>query len=429
MHKVLLPFLMSAFIALPIHAQTSSYAATASQTRAEQGALTRLTLAAALDLAFNANPEIAIARREAEATEGTVQQAGLIPNPELATLIEDTKRETRTTTVQINQAIELGGKRGARISAAERGRDMALMELTVKQADIRATVIAAFYDVVIAQERSRLVQESFELAQRATLIASKRVTAGKVSPVEETRARVAESGVLIELAQATNELELTRRKLAATWGSTSPRFERVDEPATNPGAELPSIASLAKLSERLQQSPHLQRAKIEVERRQAMAKVERTRQIPDVTLSFGAKRDEQMGRNQAVIGLAIPLPVFDRNQGNVLEALRRTDKARAELLATEINLNVELAQAHGRLCTATMEAQLVKTEILPGAQRNYDATTRGFEFGKFNFLDVLDAQRTLLQARSQYLRSLSETHRAAAEIDRILGEPVYALKQ
>lgn len=429
MHKVLLPFLMSASIALPIHAQTSSYAATASQTRAEQGAFTRLTLAAALDLAFNANPEIAIARREVEATAGTVQQAGLIPNPELATLIEDTKRETRTTTVQINQAIELGGKRGARISAAERGRDMAHMELTVKQADIRATVIAAFYDVVIAQERNRLVQESFELAQRATLIASKRVTAGKVSPVEETRARVAESGVRIELAQATNELELTRRKLAATWGSIRPRFERVDEPTSNPVAELPSIASLAELGERLQQSPNLQRAKLEVERRQAMAEVERTRQIPDVTLSFGAKRDEQMGRNQAVIGLSIPLPVFDRNQGNVLEALRRTDKARAELLATEINLNVELAHAHGRLRTATMEAQLVKTEILPGAQRNYDATTRGFEFGKFNFLDVLDAQRTLLQARSQYLRSLSETHRAAAEIDRILGEPVHALKQ
>lgn len=428
MYKALLPLLIAASIALPIHAQNFSQASLYSH-RAEPGIATRLTLASALDLAFNANPDIAIARREAEATDGMVQQAGLIPNPEIATLIEDTKRETRTTTVQINQAIELGGKRGARLNAAERGRDIAQMELTVKQAEIRATVISAFYDVVIAQERNRLTQESFELAQRATLLASKRVTAGKVSPVEETRARVAESGVRIELAQAVNELESARRKLAATWGSLHPRFERVDEPATNPGAELPSFASLAELTERLQQSPNLQRAKIEVERRQAMAEVERTRQIPDVTLSFGAKRDEQMGRNQAVIGLSIPLPVFDRNQGNVLEALRRTDKARDELLATEINLNVELAQAHGRLRTATMEAQLVKTEILPGAQRNYDATTKGFEFGKFNFLDVLDAQRTLLQARSQYLRSFSDAHRAAAEIDRILGEPVHALKQ
>ncbi|MDO9420966.1 MAG: TolC family protein [Herminiimonas sp.] len=428
MHKVLLPFLMSASIAIPVCAQNiaspSSYAATATQTHAEQGALASLTLAAALDLAFNANPEIAIARREVEATAGTVQQAGLIPNPELETLIEDTKRETRTTTVQINQAIELGGKRGARITAAERGRDFALMELKGKQADIRATVIAAFYDVVIAQERHRLAQASFELAQRATLGASRRVIAGKISPVEETRARVAESGVRIELAQANNELESARRKLAATWGSSHPRFERVEDPH----AELPALIPLPELTERLQHSPVLQRAKIEVERRAAMAQVERSRQTPDVMLSLGAKRDEQMGRNQAVIGVSIPLPVFDRNQGNVLEALRRTDKARDELLATEVNLNMELGDAHGRLSIARMETQLIKNEILPGAKRNYEASSKGFELGKFSFLEVLDAQRTFFQAESQYLRSLAETYRAAAAIDRLLGEPFSAIK-
>lgn len=427
MQKTLLPLLFTAsIVAFPTHAQTTAYAGSSSHSiPTEPGVAGQLTLAAALNLALNANPDIAIARREAEAIDGTVQQAGLIPNPELATLVEDTKRETRTTTVLINQAIELGGKRAARVTAAERGRDIARIDLNSKQSEIRAGVIAAFYDVVIAQERMRLTQESLELSQRATLVASRRVTAGKVSPVEETRARVAESGVRIELAQAGYELDVARRKLAASWGSSNPRFERVQDAATT----LPSGTSLQELSERLQQSPALQRAKIEVDRRQAMAEVERARQIPDVTLSLGAKRDEQMGRNQAVIGLTMPLPVFDRNQGNVLEALRRTDKARDELLATELNLKLELAQAHGRLSTARTEAQLVKTDILPGAQRNYEATTKGFEFGKFNFLDVLDAQRTLLQARSQYLRSLSEVHRAAADIDRILGEPVQALKQ
>lgn len=429
MYKVLLPSLMTAFIAFPAIiyaqgiAQTSSYSATATHTQADQGAVTRLTLAAALDLAFKANPEIAIALREMQATDGSVQQAGLIPNPELETVIEDTKRDTRTTTVQINQAIELGGKRSARIAAAESGRDIARIELTTKQADIRASVIVSFYDVVIAQERNRLAQESFTLAQRATLIASKRVTAGKVSPVEETRARVAESGVRIELAQAANDLDLARRKLAASWGSVKPHFEQVNDQLT----ELPALEPLPQLTQRLQDSPNLRRARIEVERRQAMEKLERTRQIPDLTFSFGAKRDAELGRNQAVIGLSIPIPLFDRNQGNVLEALRRTDKARDELIAAELNLNIDLAQAHGRLSTANMEARLIDKEILPGAQRNYEATSKGFEFGKFDFLDVLDAQRTLLQARSQYLKSLSEARRAAAEIDRILGVSLQAI--
>ena len=115
--------------------------------------------------------------------------------------------------------------------------------------------------------------------------------------------------------------------------------------------------------------------------------------------------------------------MFDRNQGNILEALRRTDKARDELAATEIRLDSELAQAYERLSTTRTEAETLQREILPGAQSAYDAATTGFEFGKFNFLDVLDAQRTLLQARSQYLRTLSEAHSAAAEIDRIIGAP------
>tara|TARA_R110001599_G_scaffold64023_1_gene178314 strand:- start:11167 stop:12465 length:1299 start_codon:yes stop_codon:yes gene_type:complete len=432
MQKVLLPLLIAASAvvttAFPAYAQpmshTSAYSNMATQGMPTESPLTRLTLSAALELAYNANPEIAIARREVEAIEGTVQQAGLIPNPELATLVEDTQRDTRTTTVQINQVIELGGKRGARISAAERGRDFAFMELNAKQADIRAKVISAFYDVLVGQERYRLAEGSVELAKRATLIAARRVLSGKTSPVEETRARVAESGIRIELAQAANELESARRLLAATWGGVSYRFELVE----NTASDLPTLWPLPELTQRLQQSPTLLRAKIEVERRKAMAEVERTRRIPDVTLSFGVKRDEQMGRNQAIVGLSIPIPVFDRNQGNVLESLRRTDKARDELVATEVNLNLELGQAHGRLSMARVEAQLIKTEILPGAQRNYEATTKGFELGKFSFLEVLDAQRTFFQAKSQYLRSLAETYRAATDIDRLLGEPFSAIK-
>jgi cobalt-zinc-cadmium efflux system outer membrane protein len=142
-----------------------------------------------------------------------------------------------------------------------------------------------------------------------------------------------------------------------------------------------------------------------------------------VTVSIGAQRVEELGRNQAIVGLSVPLPLFDRNQGNLLEALRRTDKARDELAATEIRLSTELAQAHERLKALSLEVSSLQTEILPGAQSAYEAASKGYELGKFSFLEVLDAQRTFFQARSQYLRALAEAHRAAAEIDRVLGAP------
>lgn len=377
-----------------------------------------LTLKAALELAFGANPELSAAGRELEAVEATITQAGVRPNPQISTLIEDTRRSTRTTTLQLNQPIELGGKRAARIDAAERGRDAASADFDAKRAEIRAAVMTAFFDVLAAQERLQLVQSSVLLAQRATIAASRRVTAGKVSPVEETKARVAEAGVRVEAFQATSELSIARKRLAATWGSPFPQFERVEGAVET----LPTLPALGELNTRLTNAPSLLRARLEVNRRQALAQVERTRRIPDVTVSLGTKRNEELGRNQAIFGISIPIPVFDRNQGNLLEALRRTDKARDELIATEVRLGGELVQAHERLNAARQEVDALQNDILPGAQSAYDAATKGFELGKFSFLEVLDAQRTLLQAKSQYLRTLTEGHRAAAEIERVLGD-------
>ncbi|TAN85219.1 MAG: TolC family protein, partial [Gallionella sp.] len=376
-----------------------------------------LTLKAALELALGDSPELSVAGRELEALEAAIIQAQARPNPEIAAAIEDTRRATRVTTLQLSQPIELGGKRAARIGAAERNRDAASAELDAKRAEIRAAVVAAFFDVLVAQERLRLARASVELAQRATAAASRRVTAGKVSPVEETRARVAEAGVRVELTLAGSELATARKRLAGTWGNPAPRFERADGDLET----LPPLPALADLNGRLAVSPHLLRAGIEVERRQALAEIERGQSVPDMTVSLGARRNEELGLNQAILGISIPVPAFNRNQGNVLEALRRTDKARDELSAAGIRLSNELAQAHERLNTAHQEIGVLRRDILPGAQSAYDAATKGFELGKFSFLEVLDAQRTSFQAKSQYLRALAEAHRSAAEIERILG--------
>jgi cobalt-zinc-cadmium efflux system outer membrane protein len=428
MYRFLLPLSLVA-LGLPAIAQTAistnitDEAPLTHPHRVLEGAVP-LTLQAALTLALDVNAELSAARYELKAVEASVLQAGALPNPSLELAVEDTRRETRETTVQFSQPIESGGKRNARLHAAQRGRDAASAELNTKQADVRAAVITAFFDVLAAQERLRLAQESVTLAQRATITAARRVAAGKVSPVEETKARVAESGVRLESVQARSELASARKRLATMWGNPAPRFERAEGQLDH----LPELPELAALSRRLATAPALTRARFEVDRRQALAQVERSRRIPDVTVNLGVKRSEELGRNQAIVGVSIPLPLFDSNRGNVLESLRRADKARDELAATETRLDSELAQAYEKLSMARQEAEALQADVLPGAQSAYDAATTGFEYGKFGFLDVLDSQRTLLQAKSQFLRALSEAHRAAAEINRILGEPTHATK-
>ncbi|MBY0468854.1 MAG: TolC family protein [Burkholderiaceae bacterium] len=383
-------------------------------------ALPPLTLQQALALAMSSNAELAVLRREVEALEGPVIQGAARPNPELSFLLEDTRRSSRTTTLQINQPLELGNKRAARIGVAERGRDMAAAELAAKRADLRATVASTFYEVLLAQERLALSRGSVDVARRASDAAGKRVQAGKISPVEETKARIAEATARLESAQAEAELKLSRLRLAATWAGTQADYGPA-APVTV-SFDPPVVPTPDTIARRLDASPRLTLARFELQRRQAMTELARAQRTPDLTVSLGVKRDEELGRNQAVIGLSIPLPVFDRNEGNLLEALKREEKSRDEWAAADIQLRTSVLQSTSRLEAAGAEVRMLRDQVLPGAQSAYDAATKGFELGKFNVLDVLDAQRTLFQAQANHLRARGDALRAAVEVDRLLGD-------
>ncbi|MFN4359327.1 MAG: TolC family protein [Hylemonella sp.] len=376
-----------------------------------------MTLELALQTAFRQNPQLRIAELEVEANKGAVQQAGIIPNPSLGFEQQDTGRATRQTTFQLSQPIELGGKRSARMELANSGQEVAMAELAMRRAELRAVTTQAFFEALIAQERVRVAEESLKIVASGTAATARRVTAGKISPTEETRARVAEANVRIELRQAQADRLAALRSLALVMGSPANSIDQLDgRPET-----LPIPQGNEAINDRLMKSPVLRRAQGEVRRAQAAYELERARRIPDVTVSLGAVRSQDFGRDQPIIGLSIPLPLFDRNQGAQLQALRRLDAAQVQAEAEEVRLRSEVLQAADQLQARTSEVQALQQEVLPGAQSAYEAASRGFELGKFGFLDVLDAQRTWLLARTQYLNALGEAHRASAELERRLG--------
>ncbi|RYH67863.1 MAG: TolC family protein, partial [Alcaligenaceae bacterium] len=282
-----------------------------------------LSLSKAIELAIEGNPEVAAATRQLEATEGVVLQGRSRPNPELAYSLEDTRSKTRTQSWQLSLPVELGGKRAARTRAAEKAREQAQAQLAELKATVRANVAAAYFDVLTAQERLVLAGDSVALAKSSTDTVAKRVAAGKVSPLEESKARVAEAGVRVELAQAASEQRNALSRLFALLG-------RIDAPLTvleGKAENLPSVPSLADLQPLISSSPGVVLARIEVERRKALSELEQSKRVPDVTVSVGMQRSNETQRNVLLFGVSVPLPVFDRNQGNLLEALKLEDKA------------------------------------------------------------------------------------------------------
>jgi cobalt-zinc-cadmium efflux system outer membrane protein len=413
MKKVMLSLAVAAMYCAPVLTHAQSQAVLASE--AARMTPVALTLGAAVERAMRSHPEIRAAISEAAARSGAVKQAGVLPNPELEVLREGSDDPNRTSTVQLNIPVELGGKRSARVRAAEREQQVAQLDVNAARARIRGETIAAFYEVVAAMERSRLAGELAAIAGQATGVAGKRVLAGKVSPVEETRAKLAQAGVHIERVQAKRELDRAKGRLAAMVGDDPRKLEIV-----NPGVvELPHLVPLPDLLAQLERAPGMMRARAAVEHRQAVVDLERTRRMPDLTVAVGSKRGD--GYRQTVIGLSVPLPLFDRNQGSLLESLRRFDKARDELEAEATRLRAELYDAHARLSAALEEVSLISTDVLPGAESAYRAASRGFELGKFSLLEVLDAQRTLFQSKNQHLLAMAESYRASADIDRLVG--------
>jgi cobalt-zinc-cadmium efflux system outer membrane protein len=411
-------YLFLSFLVLSVSVQAANEAVPANS---ESQSKNTLSLSDSFDLAIRANPDIAVAIRETEAIAGVKTQAATRPNPSFATTLQDTRSDTRQLYLQLNQEIEMGNKREARMEAADAFYQKATAELDSKKAEIHANVLLAFYEVLVAQERVTLAKSSVEIADLALDAAAKRVKAGKSSPVEQTKSNVAAATAKIELVQANTQLNNSRKRLSALWGDNAPSFEYVIGDVTS----IPELGSVSELEGLMDEAPSVKLAKLEIIARDAVTQIERSKAVPNITLSAGVINNQELGGlNQALLGLSIPIPVFDRNKGNVQEAVSRKFKAEDELIALKNKIHNNLLTQYERLGAARQASLSLQNDILPNAQSAFDAANRGFSLGKFNFLDVLDAQRTLYQAKSQYINALLEAHQSIAEIERTLGEVV-----
>jgi cobalt-zinc-cadmium efflux system outer membrane protein len=405
-------------------ASKAPYEPAADQTASAEEPAGDITLMQALIAALLKNPELAAFSQEIRAREAAVLQAGLRPNPTLNALAQNFgNRSIRgfdgdVVTLELSQLIELGGKRAARIEAAQLTQDLAGWDYETQRIAVVTRVAQAFSEVLGAQARLDLARQTAEIAEHVATAVENQVEAGKVSPVEETRAKVALATVRTDLTRAGREMEAARRRLAALWSSVTPRFTRVlgELETVSP------IPTLEQLQERIHRNPELARWATELTQRQALVDLEKARAVPDVTAILGVSKYLMPDDYALVAGVSLPLPVFNRNQGGILEAEHRHTKAIEERRAAEVRVGTALNIAYQALAAAYAEAEAYKTAILPGAESAFDAVQKGYRLGKFALLDVLDTQRTLFAARAQYLRVLTAYHQAVAELERLIGE-------
>ncbi|MBI4777200.1 MAG: TolC family protein [Deltaproteobacteria bacterium] len=384
-----------------------------------------LNLHQALALSLAWNHEIAASFGEVRAREARTLQSSLLPNPEIDLQMENVGGGDGNggvgaveTTLELSQRIELGDKRSKRSQVAAFDRNLAGWDYEAKRLDISASTTIAFLDVLAAQEQLRIAEETLRLSEQVFNTVAERVRAGKVSPLEETRASVTLSIGRIKMDTSERNLKAARKRLASRWSSTSPRFTRAEGNFDTLGP-IPSEESVTGQTAR---NPEIARWDDEIQRRRAALSLEKARRIPDLTVSGGVRRFEETDDHAAVFGVSIPVPFFDRNQGGILEAESMLAKAEEERQLAEVAVRTELAETYEALSSSYAQALAMKNEVLPATQTAFDAANEGYREGKFGFLQVLDAQRTLFEAKGEYLETLARYHKSKAKLERLTGQ-------
>jgi cobalt-zinc-cadmium efflux system outer membrane protein len=381
-----------------------------------------ITLQEARARLLAANPELKAEAMKVAAAGGALRQAWPIPNPELEAEAEDFGGDLpgwnqSQTTLSLSQRLEVGGKRAARVQAATLGQETSAQDLRRKRLDLLAELERRFAELLGAQERLEISEENLATAREVSGAVSALVEAGEVSPIEAVRARGEEGLALIDRDSSAREVAVARLALAQLWGAERPDFES----AAGTLAEDALIPSELDAERSMEEQPDLARWRAETGRLEALREEASRSRWPDLTLRFGWRRYAATDEHAYVASVGVPLPLFNRNRGSLIEASARLDEGLFLMRAEEARVRSGYRAARERLSAASREVRLLGERVLPDTRQAYEAVGEGYRRGKFALLDLLEARRTFASARLRYVDALVRLNGAATDLKRLLG--------
>ena len=385
--------------------------------------LTIKSVQEAIQAALARSPMLQANRARLEIGRGEVQQAGLWPNPELSVELEnfggsEASRglDAAEITYGLGQPIELGGKRSARVRLAEADLNLAQIDTEALRLDLIRDVARAYTEFTASALTIAIEEERAQLADELLRAAEARVDAGKEPLIQRRKAEVAGSTAKIAVAKARRDHDSARRALITLIGAPGAELE-----PNQAWFEAVETAEPQAHPQMLAGTPDLERLDAAIDRSQAALAAERANAWPDLTVGAGVRQFREDDSTAFLVGISIPLPFFDRNQGKRFAALSGIAQAEAEGRQARLTLDESYRDAQNKLNAASEEALLLRSETMPAAEQAFRFAREGYVAGKFSFLEVLDAQRALFDAKAQLNEALRDFHLRQATVHRLSG--------
>lgn len=383
-----------------------------------------LTLEQCLSLSLQNNPLVQSSEHQYNASLARISQAKALPQPSLAFDSDiqprffDFKGQGETY-FGLSQSIEFPGKRGLRGKIARKESEEILQDIALLKLDITFQVKEAFYGLLLAQEKLSYARQNHELSQDFLMKAEVKFETGDVAKVEVLRASV-------EAAKAANEIRLAESqervaKARLNYLMARKKFEPLE--INGDLKRSPIDLDLEDLTMRaLSLRPEISKINLSQERERMTKKQGYMSFLPDFELGVNRHWLEGEGSFWDV-SLSFPIPLFfwQPKKGEIAEAEANLLSLDREAAHIRNSIILEVEESFMNAQTAANQIQLIEKEILKQAEEVYQMFLFSYQEGEIGAIELIEARRTLMDARKSYADALYNYDVGLAELERSVG--------
>lgn len=371
--------------------------------------------------ALKNNPTMSISRARQDAALAGLTTARAYTNPEIEfgagpTRYRDGSSEVKSNWgLALSQPLEFGSLREARQSLAETGIQSAEVGSELTQTALKNRVRSAFYQVIQRQSFLELVESDKKLLGQILDKVALRVKVGESPRYELIKAETELLAVERDYQSAKIRIEESKGMLRGLIGNSIPvQFELRGVLPSNSQLE-----SLDSLQAKIPNSPFIRQAQQLNKSAEAKLRLEQQLRNPGLTLKAGVNQDPDLTSFR--IGVAIPLPLWSRREGQIAEAAAGMMQAQSQLDNEDLTLQRELESGYQRYQIARQQLAAYESGLLARAESVLKVAESGYRYGERGILDYLDAQRTYRAVRKDHLAAVYDLIVSVLEIERLLG--------
>src|SRR3990172_8094233 len=375
-----------------------------------------MALAELEEMALQRNPTLAQAAARVEAARGNYVQVGLHPNPVAGYIGAEMGNEGRAGQQGgfLSQELVTAKKLQLNRSVASEEVRQAEYAWEMQRQRVVTDVRRSFYDVLVAQRTVELTEQLARLGEEGVKSVEALIRGKEVARGDLLQARIEADTANVLLERARNRYVAAWRNLAAVAGAADM------PPGPLAGDVQDGLSQLTfedTFSRLLAESPQLASAQAGVARAQAALSRQCAGRVPNVDLQGAVQYDNATQDTFATLQVGLPIPIYNRNQGNIRRAQAELLAAQRNVQTVRLALQQRLAVAFEQYTNARYQVDKYQHDILPNAEASLKLTNSGYRQGEYSYLSLLTAQRTFFQTNLTYLDALRDLRASATAIE------------